>query len=104
METVNCSAVSIYDLFSVSSDSPLKPLVPDMEMTIMDSASGITIGEMTRVDDSVQQEPVIKIKSLLPPDHLFQNFCISSASVLRLLSSNQAEHVMDMLAKASYVR
>ena len=73
-------------------------------MLAMDRATGITCSEMTRVDESVQQERVIKIKSLLPPDHLFQNFNINSTSVMKLLSPDQKERVMDMLSKASYIR
>ena len=101
---MNFFRISFHYQFSVSPDAPLKPLVPEMEMSSMECMTGINRGEMSRVDDSVHQEPVIKIKSLLPLDHMFQNFSITSSRIMKLLSSNQAEHVMDMLAKASYVR
>ena len=95
-----------YYSFSVSPDSPLRPLVPEMEVSNVDKGTGInnTGGEMSRVDETIEQQPIVKIKQLLPPDHLFQSFTITSSKVMKLLSPNQIEHVLDMLAKASYVR
>ena len=90
----------------MSPDSPLVSLVPEMEMSNVDNGTGITNagGDMTRVDETIEQPQVVKIKQLLPTDHLFQSFTVTSSKVLKMLSATQTEHVLDMLAKASYVR
>ena len=90
----------------MSPDLPLTPLVPDLELSSVATDTGITIsgGEMSRVDDTIVQHPIVKIKQLLPPDHLFQAFTVSSSKVMKMLSSQQTERVLDMLAKASYIR
>ena len=84
----------------------MKPLVPEMEISKVNKETGINNsgGEMSRVDNTIEQQPIVKIKQLLPPDHMFQNFTITSSKVMKMLSPTQTEHVLDMLSKASYVR
>ena len=95
-----------YNFCIVVPESPLMPLVPDMAMSLnLDNDTGITnSGDMTRVDETIRQEPLIKIKSLLPEDHTFKSFKVSSASIMKMLSPAQIDSVVDMLAKGSYVR
>ena len=64
----------------------------------------VDVGDMTRVDDTIVPQPLLKIKDLLPVDSVFQSFEVPSMSVLKLLSNTQTEKVMDMMAKGSYVR
>ena len=64
----------------------------------------LDVGDMTRVDDTIVPQPLLKIKDLLPVDSVFQSFEVPSMSVLKLLSNTQTEKVMDMMAKGSYVR
>ena len=95
-----------YHFCIVVPESPLMPLVPDMAMSVnLDNDTGITnSGDMTRVDQTIRQEPLIKIKSLLPEEHPFNTFKVSSASIMKMLSPGQIDSVVDMLAKGSYVR
>ena len=86
-------------------ESPLTPLVPEMALADVDNNTGIiSSGEMSRVDETIQQQPLIKIKSLLPEDHPFQSFKVSSASIMKMLSPGQIDSVVDMLSKGSYIR
>ena len=81
------------------------PLTPEMALSNVDNDTGITnSGNMTRVDETVEQQPLIKIKSLLPDDHPFQSFKVSSASIMKMLSPAQIDSVVDMLSKGSYIR
>ena len=64
----------------------------------------VDVGNLTRVDDSVVPQPLLKIKDLIPADNVFQSFGVPSMSVLKLLSNTQTEKVMEMMAKGSYVR
>ena len=86
-------------------ESPLMPLVPEMALSNVDNNTGIiSSGEMSRVDETIQQQPLIKIKSLLPEDHPFQSFKVSSASIMKMLSTGQIDSVVDMMSKGSYIR
>ena len=55
---------------------------------------------MTRVDQSLVGAHVAKIIQ----GHIFRNFCVKSDSVMKLLSAAQKKDVLDVLAKATYVR
>ena len=95
---------------------PLSPLVPGREIPVVSDTSTERAGgrqqestqqvqgEMTRVDMSLVEANVVKIKQLLPQDHTFSNFSVRSDSVMKQLSANQKKDVLDMLAKASYIK
>ena len=76
-------------------------------MSVLDNSNttgSIDAGEMTRVDETVQSQPLLKIKELIPQDNIFQSFGVSSVSILKMLSPTQTDKVMEMMAKGSYVR
>ena len=98
-------AIFMKVLFSVSPHSPLKPLLNEMRIVENPETTGtIEVQELTRVDETIDQQPLTKIKDLLPKENVFNTFYVSPSSILKLLSTTQTEKVMEMMAKGSYVR